>query len=122
MTELIHKSVNISKKSPKGKQRKRKYSSGVYSGHLYPDPDVWYGVASTFDLFGRLNDYNYSRSGREADARGLRSDYYAIAHDFWNAVRLFEGEHSLEELPKQYKLFEPEPNQRRLFDPDETRR
>jgi uncharacterized protein with ParB-like and HNH nuclease domain len=69
-------------------------------------------VASTFDLFGRLNDYNYSSSGREADARGLQSDYYAIANDLWHATRLFEYEHSLEELPKQY----------RLFDPDETRR
>lgn len=112
MTELIHESAHVPKKNSKSKRVKRKYNSGVFSGYLYPDSDVWYGVASTFDLFGRLNDYNYSLSGREADTRGLQSDYYAIAHDLWSAVLLFEGEHSLEELPKQY----------RLFDPDETRR
>lgn len=111
MTELIHKSARVSKEKPKGKRGKGKYDSGVYSGYFYPDPTTWDGVASTFDLFGLLNDYNYGRSGREADARGLRSDYYVIAHDLWNAMRLFEREHSVEELPKQY----------RLFDPDETR-
>lgn len=110
MAELIHKSVSIPKKGAKGKQNKRK-DSGVYTGYLYSDPNVWDGAASLLDLFGRLYDYNYSRTGREADARGLSSDYYAVAHDLWGAVRLFEGEHSLEEVPKQY----------RLFDPDETK-
>lgn len=70
--------------------------------------DTWYGVASVFDLFGLLNDYNYSRSSAEADVKGLQSDYYAIASDFWSAVRQFEGESSSEELPKQYRLFDPD--------------
>lgn len=109
MTELIHKATREPKKD---RRKRRKYSSGVYSGYLYPDPDVWYGAASMFDLFGLLNDYNYSRTGRGADANGLRSDYHAIAYDLWRAMWLFENEHSLNELPEQY----------RLFDPDETAR
>jgi hypothetical protein len=113
MAELIHKSERApEKKGLRGKRGKRKYGSGMYSGYLFPDPDVWYGVASVLDLFGRLNDYNYSSSGREADFRGLRSDYYAIAHDLWDAVRLFEDEHSLEELPRQQRLFDPDETQR----------
>lgn len=112
MTELIRKAAQRPKKRPKNKHSKRKYDSGVYSGYLYPDTDAWYGVASTLDLFGFLNDYNYSRTGREADAKGLQSDFYAVANDFWRAVWMFERGHSLDELPEQY----------RLFDPDETKR
>jgi hypothetical protein len=120
MMELIHKPSRVLKKNSKGKRGKRRYGGGVYSSYLFPEPNVWDGVASTFDLFGVTNNqFNYSRSERGADARGLRSDCYAIAHDFWHAVRLFEGEHSLEELPKQQRLFDPD-EQYRLFDPDKT--
>ncbi|CAN5647476.1 hypothetical protein BH24ACT21_BH24ACT21_09700 [soil metagenome] len=110
MTELIHKAAQKPKK--RSKKKHSKYNSGVYSGYLYPDPDAWYGAASTLDLFGLLNDYNYSSTGREADAKGLQSDFYAVANDFWRAVWTFEREHPLDELPEQY----------RLFDPDETKR
>lgn len=108
MTELIHNPTNVVKKSLKGKRNRRNYESGLYSGHLYPEANFWYGVASVFDLFGLLDDYNYSRSSEEADARGLQSDYYAVANDFWGAVRQFEGEHSSEKLPEQYRLFDPD--------------
>jgi hypothetical protein len=108
MAELTHKSASVPKKGAKSKRKK----SDVYTSYLYSNPSVWDGVATLWDLFGRFYDYDYSRTGREADTRALYSDYYAIGHDFWEAVRLFEDEHSLEELPKQY----------RLFDPDETRR
>ena len=107
MAELLHKSASVSKKGSKRERDKRK-DSGVYTGYLYSDPDIWYDGASIFDLFGRFYDVKHSLTGREADARGLYSDYYAIALDFWEAVRLFEGEHSIKELPKQYRLFDPD--------------
>jgi hypothetical protein len=109
MAELTHKSASVPKKSAKGKRSKHK-KGDVYTGYLYSDPSVWDGAASLLDLFGRFDDYNYSRTVREADARGLYSDCYAVAHDFWDAVRLFEGEQSLEKLPKQYRLFDPDKN------------
>jgi|SRR5215212_2203106 len=108
MMDLLHKSASFPKKRRSKKRSKyERNDSGLYTGYLYADPDFWYGVASTLDLFGRLDDYNYSRTGKAADARGLYSDYYAIAHDMWHALRAFEGEHSLEELPNQYRLFDP---------------
>lgn len=104
MAELTHKVTPVPKTGFKGRRKR----GGAYTGYLYAEPDFWYGVGSTLDLFGRLREYNYSRTGRSADARGLYSDYLATAKDFWEAVRLFEDEHSFEELPKQYRLFDPD--------------
>ena len=102
MTDMIRKTASVPKKRSKGRRK----DSGIHTGYFYVEPDLWSGVGSTWDLFGKLHDYNYSQIRRGADTRGLYSDYHAIGRDFWKALLLFESEHSLEELPKQYRLFD----------------
>jgi hypothetical protein len=102
MTDMIRKSASV----PKKRSKARRKDSGKHTGYFYAEPDFWSGVASTWDLFGNLYDYDYSRTRRGGDTRDLYRDYHAIGRDFWEALLLFESERSLEELPKQYRLFD----------------
>ncbi len=99
----------------RGQQADReKELTRIFTDYLFARPSFWSGVASVFDLFGRLdqNSYNYSRTEEEADRRGLYTDYYTVGQDFWKALRMFESE-----LP-----YDKRPQQDRLFDPDEVER
>lgn len=58
-----------------------------YSTSLFARPSFWEGIARAIDLGGTLNEYNYSRSGQEADMRALRADWHAIGSDMRRAVK-----------------------------------
>ncbi len=99
--------VGMTRSAAIRRAKRKSPSVRAYTNYLFPRPDFWSGVASTFDLFGRLNKYNYSRTGEEADRRGLYADYYMVGQDFWGALRTFESEHR-DELAQQYRLFDPD--------------
>ena len=107
---MVH-SVDRSKSAATRRAKRKRPPVRAHTDYLFPRPSFWSGFASAFDLFGRLNTYNYSRTGEEADRRGLYTDYYVVGQDFWDALRTFDTECS-------YKL----PQQHRLFDPDEANR
>jgi len=86
----------------------RRGPARVYTDYLFPRPSFLSGVASILDLFGRWDSYNYSRTEKESDQRGLLTDYYMVGQDFWNALREFEAGRSHDELPQQDRLFDPD--------------
>ena len=49
---------------------------------LFARPSFLEGIARNLDLFGILNNYNYSRDTAEADLKAMRSDLEALKHDF----------------------------------------
>jgi hypothetical protein len=55
------------------------------SDFLYARPSFLEGAARSFDLFGVLDEYNYSNNGPEADVMALRADMKAIGGDFRKA-------------------------------------
>ena len=64
----------------------------THSDFLYARPSFLEGVARIIDMGGTLNEYNSSRSGQEADAVALRSDWAAIGQDMRDAIGEFEKE------------------------------
>jgi hypothetical protein len=87
------------------RREKRKGPARAYTDYLFPKPTFWFGVASVFDLFGRLETYNYSRTKEEADLRGLYADYYVVGQDFWDTMQGLKLD--CHDKPKQYRLFDP---------------
>jgi hypothetical protein len=59
---------------------------GDYTDLLYARPSALEGAARLFDIAGTLNKYNISESGAEADARAIRSDWYAVGMDARRAL------------------------------------
>jgi hypothetical protein len=55
--------------------------------YLFARPSVLEGIGRNIDIFGMMNDYNYSESGEEADLMALKSDMYAIYGDLDKAYR-----------------------------------
>lgn len=53
---------------------------------LFVQPGFVRGLGRTLDLFGTLDDYNYSSSAAEADELALQSDLAAIGKDFRRAI------------------------------------
>ena len=49
---------------------------------LFARPSILEGVGRNIDLFGILNIYNHSLSGREADLKARRNDIEALRRDF----------------------------------------
>jgi hypothetical protein len=59
---------------------------------LFADPSFLSGLGSVLDLGGTLVEFNQSRSGQEADARALASDWAVAGKDVRAAMRLCEQE------------------------------
>ena len=53
---------------------------------LYATPSFVEGVASLLDFGGVLNEYNESKSAKEADNRALLSDWEAVGFDIRAAM------------------------------------
>jgi hypothetical protein len=51
------------------------------SDFLFARPSLIEGVARMVDLSNSLNDYNYARTGAQADAHAIYEDWKAIGHD-----------------------------------------
>lgn len=63
---------------------------------LYSRPSFFEGIARLFDIKGKLNKYNYSRSNVEADLRSIESDWQFVGIDINEAIKKFNEEHPLE--------------------------
>lgn len=56
------------------------------SDYLFATPSLWEGIARNIDLFGTLNEYNFSTSSREADMRAHQNDIICLRNDMENAI------------------------------------
>ena len=61
----------------------KKYES--YTNILFPKFSFYRGVGRVFDLFGRTNSYNISKTPKEADEKAIRSDWLTVGNDIRNA-------------------------------------
>jgi hypothetical protein len=52
---------------------------------LFADPSFMTGMARVYDLGGLFDDYNYSTTPEEADARAIWSDWVAVGNCLWEA-------------------------------------
>jgi len=57
---------------------------------LFTRPTFLDGAGSVIDLFGVLNNYNYSRNEAEADFNAQYDDFSALYKDFYAAVEAVE--------------------------------
>jgi hypothetical protein len=69
------------------------------SNILFPRASFLLGAARTFDLWGHLDVYNYSRTPDEADAIALYSDWRVVGEDLFDSVVLYGWD------PQQLELF-----------------
>jgi hypothetical protein len=52
------------------------------SDFLFARPSFLEGIGRTIDLFGVMDDYNYSDTPEEADLMALKADISALRNDF----------------------------------------
>ncbi|PIU68382.1 hypothetical protein COS81_04160 [candidate division WWE3 bacterium CG06_land_8_20_14_3_00_42_16] len=60
------------------------------SSTLYNTPSFLKGVARVIDLFGQLDEYDYKKTEKEADAEALRRDWYIVGQDIFDGVEKYE--------------------------------
>lgn len=53
----------------------------IESSILYSSPSFFKGIARSGDLFGQLDEYNYSDTEAEADNKALAWDWYVVGSD-----------------------------------------
>ena len=58
------------------------------SDYLFARPSFLGGMGRAIDLFGVMDDYNYSLNGAESDQKAIASDWNAIYSDLYAA---YEG-------------------------------
>lgn len=63
----------------------------VKSDFLTSDPSFVSGVARLFDWAGLYDAYNQSRTGQEADAKAMFSDWRIVGQDLADAMAEFEA-------------------------------
>jgi hypothetical protein len=54
---------------------------------LFARPSVIEGIGRNVDLFGVLNNYNFSRFGAEADRKAFYSDWLMVYEDLFKAYQ-----------------------------------
>ena len=69
--------------------------------HLYARPSFWDGIARLFDFGGLLNQYNYSKSGKEADFRAIQSDWEYVGQDIYKAIEEYDNQISKKERERE---------------------
>jgi hypothetical protein len=52
---------------------------------LFARPSILEGIGRNIDLFGLMNNYNYSNNEAEADIKALMNDWSAIYGDLYKA-------------------------------------
>jgi hypothetical protein len=57
---------------------------------LFVQPSFLRGFGRIFDVWGQLNDYNFSITSAEADIIALRSDWEMIGRDFREGVKAYK--------------------------------
>lgn len=68
------------------------------SDFLFPEPSALVGAARCVDMFGELDMYNLSPTGKAADATALKNDFRAVEGDVLDAVVEYQGETEEEQL------------------------
>jgi hypothetical protein len=53
--------------------------------YLFARPSILEGIGRNVDLFGMMNNYNFSENGYETDRKALENDWNAIYGDLYNA-------------------------------------
>jgi hypothetical protein len=53
--------------------------------YLFARSSFWEGVGRNFDILGTMNQYNYAKTGDEADRIALMADWLAVYGDLWRA-------------------------------------
>jgi hypothetical protein len=64
------------------------------SDYLFAGPSFLEGVGRTIDLFGVMNEYNYSRDGAEADRTALANDIAVLRSDLMESYQGVICEHA----------------------------
>lgn len=65
----------------------------LQSDFLTADPSLVSGAARLFDWWGLYDTYNQSRTGQEADAKAIFSDWRIVGQDLADAMVEFEATH-----------------------------
>jgi len=60
------------------------------SDKLFARPSFIGGMASVLDIWGTLQEYNSSKTGKEADNKALLGDWMAVGRDLTDAVNSYE--------------------------------
>lgn len=68
--------------------------------YLYARPSFLEGSARAFDIGGKLNEYNRSVDGRQADFIALWLDWHLVGTDFKAAAQGVEGEAAADQVTK----------------------
>lgn len=63
----------------------------IQSDFLTAEPSFVSGAARLLDWWGTYDSYNRSRSGQEADARAMFSDWRMVGQDLADAMVEFES-------------------------------
>ena len=71
------------------KNRKIKHRQ---SSRLYASPDFIIGLGSIFNIAGNYFDYNYSKTGAEADRKAIKRDWEMLGHDFKSTLCILNNE------------------------------
>lgn len=60
------------------------------TSYLYATPTFLQGMAMTLDMSGSLTQYNENATPEEADAKAVKSDWYATGNDMRAAMKKYE--------------------------------
>jgi len=64
----------------------RKTANFFKSSRLYANSNFLIGLGSTFNIPGNYFDYNYSKSGKEADWKAIGRDWDIVGHNLNNSI------------------------------------
>jgi hypothetical protein len=64
------------------------------SDFLFARPSIIEGIGRTIDLFGSMNEYNYSQNGAEADRSALINDISVLKADYLESYQEVLGEYA----------------------------
>ena len=60
------------------------------SDFLFARPSFIEGMARVLDLGCTLNEYNYSKTGTEADSKALKNDFLMVFQDLGSSISDYE--------------------------------
>lgn len=60
------------------------------SSRLYANSNFVIGMGSIFNIVGEYFNYNYSKSGAEADNKAIKRDWEIVGEDLSNSISILE--------------------------------
>jgi len=67
-----------------------KVGKALNSCILFIMPSFGKGMARGISIFGELDEYNYSKSGKEADSRALERDWKLVGQDLRSTMDSYD--------------------------------